>query len=103
MSMALLGLKNIDCYVQLKKLDDEEIALLCRPKPHKSTMLPKPQQSTIPTKPEVKLTLSTPFLQVIAENVPEPVAFEEVVDSNTGNVNEFLFIFMIPFVCLHEN
>lgn len=72
----------MDCYVQLKKLEDEEIALLCRP---------KPQQSTVPTNPEMKPALSTTILQVIAENVPEPAAFEEVIDTETG---ELLFIFM---------
>lgn len=58
--MAMQNLENIDCFVKLEILSDEQIAVLCRPKPR--AMMP----ADVP--------------QSIAENVPEPAAFIEVID-----------------------
>lgn len=62
-AMAMLGV-NLDCYVRLDILSEQQIALLCRP----------------------PIQLNSELI-----DVPEPAAFVEIVEENDGWFNNSCF------------
>lgn len=83
----MLGLGNIDCYVRLDILSDEQIAVLCRPpkviEPVNQPIAPVNQPIAPVNQPNAPANqLIPPVNQSIAFDVPEPASFVEVFDEN---------------------